>query len=140
MTNDVELCALRDLAVLARRLQTSWVANFDFDSLQNHAVVCWYSQGGINVDYDSRPLYFLNFTYIWKLETVDLCSLVFFLVMHVSVVYTYQYILLWQLMVSSVRLAVVLPFLGHNRTQCAAMPCTLGHVRTKICLYIWPNM
>ena len=63
-----------------------------------------------------------------------------FLVMHMSVVYTYKYILLVQLMVSSVRPAVVSPFLGHNRTQCAAMPCTLGHVHRKICLYIWPNI
>ena len=88
------------------------------------------------MDYDSRPLYFLNFTYICKLETVELCSLIFFIVMHVSVVYTYQYILLLQLMVSSVRPAVVSPFLGHNRTQCAAMARTMGHVRTKLCLYI----
>ena len=29
------------------------------------------------MDYASRPLYFLNLTYILKLETVDLCSLVF---------------------------------------------------------------
>ena len=66
-----------------------------------------------------------------------ICVLWFFLVMHVSLEYTYQYILLLlQLMVSSVRPAVVSPFLGHNRTECAAMPRTLGHVRTKICLYI----
>ena len=53
---------------------------------------------------------------------------VFVLFLDVSVVYTYQYILLFQLMVSSVRAAVVSPFLGHNRTQCAAMPRTLGHL------------
>ena len=125
----VWLCALRNYAVLARRLQTSWVANFD---LPHYKIMLLFPQGGINVDYDSRTLYFLNFTYIWKLETVDLCS-------HVSVVYTYQYILLLQLMVSTVRPAVVSPFLGHNRTQYAAMPRTLGHGRTKLCLYIWPN-
>ena len=45
-----------------------------------------------------------EFTYIWKLETE---------VMRVPVAYTYQYILL-QLIVSSVRPAVSLPFLGHN--------------------------
>ena len=75
-----------------------------------------------------------------KIETVDLFSLAFFLYSNarhdVSVVYTYQYILLLQLMVSSVRPAVVSPFVGHNRTQCADMPRTLGHVRTKLCLYI----
>ena len=42
------------------------------------------------MDYGSRPLYFLNFTYIRTLENVDLCSFFFFfIVMLVSVVYTY---------------------------------------------------
>ena len=62
------------------------------------------------MDYDSRPLYFLNFTY--------------------------QYILLLlQLVVSSVKPAVVSLFLEHNRIQCAAMPRTLPHwgMSAQIC-------
>ena len=85
--------------------------------LQNHAVVCFESQWGINVDYyDSRPLYFLNFTYMKTWNRLFVLSGVFYLEMHVSVMYTYQYILLLQLMVSSVRPAVVSSFLGNNRT------------------------
>ena len=88
------------------------------------------------MDYDSRQLYFLKFTYV-NLKPLICVLWWFFLVMHVSVVYTYQYIILLQLMVSSsVRPAVVSPFLGLCVAQCAAMPRTLGHVRTKICLYI----
>ena len=84
----------------------------------NHAVVCFDSQGRINVDYDSRPLYFLNFTYICE----NLKPLIFVLWCllsnaRVSSVHIPIHIIIAdQLMVSSVRPAVASPFLGHNRT------------------------
>ena len=56
--------------------------------------------------------------------------------MHVPVAYTYQYILLLQLIVSSVRSVVARHSWGITAHSVRAMPRTLGHIRTKVCLYI----